>query len=548
MKKQEYYSHKHRYTLVFISFAILYISALVYLYIVQIYNAPFFKHLAQTQHNSIIKTQPERAPIYDRHKKILACSKDVYAGFVTPRDIKDKDKLISFLLTHFPESVEKLETYKNKHFMYIKRRLSDQDIETIHASDIEDIHIIKENGRMYTDPCLSSIIGLTNIDNQGVAGLEYMFNTQLQGTPSVSCIEKDARSGCFYFKKIDTVKGKQGTPLHLTIDADLQFLVNKELEYTMHSLSAEEGAVIIVNPENGDVLSLATQPTFDANHTEHLNIEQTKNKVATHAYELGSVIKAFLALAALEEKIYATSDPIDCLNTRRTHINGIRVNTWKSHGVLSMSEVIQYSNNIGTSKIALSLGHKLYHHYKRLGFTQPTGLFPGENAGYMTPPHKWSKASPLSLSFGYEISTTIMQLARAMSIIANGGYDTRLSLIQKNTPHHCTDNTKLYSDYAVTSLKDILEKTINSGTARRARIKGYRIMGKTGTAYTLENRTYNKNKSVYTFVSMIEKGSYKRVIVTFVKNVKKKNAYASTVAVPLFERVAQKMLIHDKVF
>jgi len=322
-------------------------------------------------------------------------------------------------------------------------------------------------------------------------------------------------------------------------------------------------------------------------------------------------MKVCAALAALEEGVVTPQELIDCKNTLTTQVDGRTINTVQAHGIIPFTDVIALSNNIGIAIVAKRLGTTLYDHYKRLGFGTKTGIeFPGENSGFVNPVDKWSKQSIISLSYGYEVSATILQLACAFCTIATG-YKVKPTLIlglnpsihpfhehsgraeggqntlssnnpsldaiksipvaeeSKNkllySPNNNKDLTplalsvpagdvskgtnvkKLYSDESRTIIKEILEKTTLYGTARRARMKGYRVMSKTGTANMLIDGKYDPEKNLYSCAGIIEKDDYQRVIVTFVKQANKKNIYASTVAVPLFESVAERMLIHDTI-
>jgi len=291
---------------------------------------------------------------------------------------------------------------------------------------------------------------------------------------------------------------------------------------------------------------MLSYPYFDPNSPHMAQSENFKNKIITDAHELGSVMKVCAALAALEEGVVTPDELIDCKNCLTTHIDGRTINTVQAHGVIPFTDVIALSNNIGIAIVAKRLGEKLYDHYKRLGFGCKTGIkFPGENCGYLNPPENWSKQSIISLSYGYEVSMTLLQLASAFSIIATG-YKTIPTLIVNPCASYGT-HERLYSDTTLNTIKGILEKTTLYGTARRAAIKGYRVMSKTGTANMLVDGKYNPDKNIYTCAGIVEKDDYQRVIVTFVKEAQQKNIYASTVAVPLFESIAERMLIHDRI-
>jgi len=451
----------------------------------------------------------------------------------------------AFLHHYFPDALERLIAHPQAKCLFIKRRLTPEEIDLINDSGSPDIHLLKEHGRGYPAPASAQVVGITDVDNKGIMGIERSFNEQLAGTPSTYLLEKDARSHYYHFTKETVTEGHAGKPIQLTIDSDLQFLALEELKKTVADFRAKEGAVLIMDPPNGDILAMVSIPIFDPNNLRSLDIAATKNHVITETYELGSVFKVFAALAALEEGVVTIDEPIDCLDKTTAFVEGRQINTWKAHGIIPFSHVIEQSNNIGIAKVAKRLDHKLYDHLIKLEFGKKTGIpLPGEQSGFVNPPHNWSKQSIISLSYGYEVRATLLQLARAFCTIANDGYciEPRLLLSAEVKPHA----KKLYRESTIAEIKNILRNTALHGTAKRTAIKGYDIMSKTGTANLLENGQYNGRKNIYTCAGIIEKGDYKRVIVTFIKESPIHNLFASQVSAPLFERIAEKLLIHDK--
>lgn len=539
-------TQKSRVASLFLCFIGAYICIIIHLYRIQIYQHSFFNTIGNQQYQGTIVHTPARAEIYDRVGQPLAINKDSLSAFITPNNVKDPVALEAFLKKHFPHAALRLTTQKKSKFMYIKRRLTAHEKNIITKANLVDVHILKEPSRFYPLECAGPIIGITDIDNTGIVGLELLYNTQLAGMPSTFFLEKDARSGHFYFKKETKIQGKHGNPLHVTIDSNLQFLAYEELAATVQKFGSHEGAVIVMDPSNGDILAMASYPSYNPNNTDTIDLEKAKNKPITECYELGSVMKIFSALAALEEHVVTLDEPINCENTKTTFINGVRINTVKENGTISFEEVIELSNNIGTAKVALRVGPRLYEHYQRCGFGKKTGiLFPGEQAGFINPPHRWTAQSPMSLSFGYEVSTTLLQLACAFCMIANNGIFVKPRLLATEA---IRTNNSAYSPQALSHIRTILQKTVTHGTAKKANINGYTIMGKTGTANLLVNGKYAQDHNIFTFSGIVEKDNYKRVIVTFVKEAAQKHhIYAATVAVPLFEAIAQKLLIHDKI-
>ncbi len=541
-------SYKFRIVCIFFLFMLLYITIIINLSLIQIWHHDFFMNLGDKQYSVTLTQNPPRAPIYDRTKThFLAMNKDSISAFLVPNNLKNPDEVIAFLKKHFPESVARLKQNRDHKFMYIKRKLSDEQVKLITKSNLSDIQLLNEPNRFYPLEAAAQIIGITDIDNQGLVGTELYFNKQLAGTPSTVTLEKDARSGRFYFKKETTVQGTSGEPVYLSIDSDLQFLVQEELQKTIDAYNAREGSVLVMNPSNGEILAMATLPTFDPNDRDHINLETMKSKCITEAYELGSVIKVFASLAALEEKVVTLDEQIDCQNTNSTYIDGRKINTPFKDGVISFAEVIAFSNNIGTAIVTKRVGEKLYDHYKRIGFGKKTNIeYAGEQKGFVNPPHKWSKQSIISLSYGYEITATLLQLACAFSLIANDGHPIKPTLLLKTSQNKPAPDA-VFSPEAINDIKYILEQTTLKGSMKRAAMKGYRIMSKTGTANMIVKGQYEPNKNIFTCAGIIEKDGYRRVVVTFIKEASKPNLFASMVTAPLFERVAQKVLIHDAI-
>ncbi len=538
---------KVRTSIVFFIFCCCYIFILINLYFLQIKKHHYFIQLAESQYQIRIKKTPERALIYDRNNQLLVVNQDSIAAFITPNALKEKNKLEQILACHFPKALEQLQKNSDAQFMYIKRRLSDEQYALLKKNNCADIQFLHEPARYYPHEALSHIIGITDIDNNGLFGIEWLYQQQLAGNSSIFHLEKDARSGYFHFVKQTKHEGSAGSPVHISIDNDLQFLIHEEVKKTVQEFQAQEGAALVIDPATGQMYAMVQFPTADPNNIENLNLELTKNKIATQSYELGSVIKIFLALAAIEEGVVQPDEYIDCENKKVTYVNGVKISTWPhGHGLITFSEVIQYSNNIGAAKVGLRLGPTLYEHYTRLGFGKKTALdWPGEQKGFVNPPHLWTKPSIISLSFGYEISATLLQLAQAFCIIANDGIAVQPTLeINKPLPEY---QPACYSKKTIDTIKDILEKTVTSGTARQAALKGYKVMCKTGTANKVIHGIYNTEHNIYTCAGIIEKNSYKRVIVTFINEAQGNNLFASKVAVPLFERIAERLLIHDHI-
>lgn len=525
-------AQRRRLNFVFLFFVLCYGVIIASLYSLQLGTNSFLYALTSHHHKKNTYVS-DRAEIVDRNGQTLALTVPSLSAFIIPSKLSpaNLEKISIFLSKYFPRAYKQLEHSKGSlaqmHFMYIKRHIDAKDRSLIEENKLNGIvHYIPETKRFYPIESLGPLVGITDPDNHGISGIEKAYDHLLAG--------KD---------------NKKGIPLKLTLDANLQFLAFEEVKAAVSRLKAREGAALIMDPMTGDILAMAQHPNFDPNKPlETDDIEKSKNKILADTYELGSVIKIFLALAALEEKVVTPDEIIDCENTISTTINGFKVNTLKAHGLLTFSQVIELSNNIGTSKVAQRLGPALYKHYKRCGFGKKTGLhLPGEQEGFVNPPNRWSKLSIFSLSFGYELRATLLQLAKAFSLIACQGTMVTPQLIVSPEPQKITLSQTLYSQNTIDTMRAILHKTITQGTAQRARIRGYTVLGKTGTANLLIDGIYQPDHNIFTFVGLIEKDAYKRIIVTFIKEAENRKATAASTAAPLFEKIAQKMLIHEKI-
>lgn len=541
-------SYKLRSAYIFFCFFAAYCFVIFNLYNIQIKKHIFFSNLGRHQYSNPRINYAPRGIIYDACGTVLASNREFFSAFLEPNALKTKHVTHDFLRNHFPHAYERLQK-KDIHssFMYIKRILQPHEIDLIASAQISDIKLCKEIRRFYPCEAVGHIVGFTDIDNQGLSGIELLYNSALRGSKN-NCI---AQKNQLLNNSNDASSSKQAeiepTDIQLTIDVNLQFLIFQDLKKIIKKFRAQEGAVLVIDPNTGDIKAMAQYPAFDGNAPELDYLEYSKNRIVTESYELGSVMKVFVALACLEEGVITCDETIDCEDKKNVIFQGFPISTWKAHGLLSLSEIIQYSNNIGIAKVAQRLGHKLYDHYTRLGFGSKTILaWPGEQSGHVAHPNTWSGRSLISLSFGYEITATLLQLGLALCTLANNGIAVAPKIVKDDT---AVIKKRIYESKNVNIILDMLEKTVTNGTAKKALLKGYVVRGKTGTANIAIDGVYSKKHNTYTFAGIIQKDSYKRVIVTFIKNIGiEEKLYASSIAVPLFERVAHNCIIHEKSF
>lgn len=538
----------NRLVIIFFCACFVFVIIIINLYRLAIIQHSFFLRCGHEQCQRVITICGSRAPIFDCAGNFLAINKECISAFVVPATCHDSPDVKKFLKRYFPQAAERLAAQPTAAFMYIKRRLSEDEQKLIEEAHIDDIQLLKEENRYYPVASAGTIVGLTDIDNKGLFGIELQCNERLGGKPETVVIEKDARSGLSYFRKTTAVEGTAGAPVKLSLDSTIQFLAYEELLDTLKTYTSEEGAVVVMNPKNGDLIAMVTAPDFDPNDTHEINLAKTKNRIITERYELGSVIKVCAAMAAFEEGVVDVDEIIDCKGKKSAYVDGRLINTVKEHGQIPFWQVITESNNIGTAIVTKRVGTKLYDHYVNMGFLEKIGTgFPGELQGYINPPSNWSKQSIISLSYGYEISITLLHLAQFFGMIANNGIIVHPRLLIDPMVQKPPSEKPLFSKKSLDLMQMILERTTLEGTARKAAIQGYRIMSKTGTANTIINGKYTDKINLFTCAGIIEKDNYQRVIVVFVKAPGASHRHAASVAVPLFERVTEKVLIHDRI-
>jgi len=532
-----------RLSIIFLFFLVLFFCVLIRLYLLQVLDQQFYLQLGTEQYGTEVIMQPARGLIYDRKKIAVVHNTEVNSAFVVPNQLQEADALKSWLACSYPSVFERMMENQKSKFLWVDRSVSDESIDTLAGLGLADLLYLKEPQRYYPLACMAPIIGFTNIDNVGIAGVELLFQGRLGGKSATFKLNRDAHSGGFYFTKELVHKGIAGKPVVLTLDTQLQFLAHEELEKTVQEFGAKKGAVIILDPYTGEILAMASVETPDSSTSEGM-VDSIKNQPITDCYEFGSVMKAFTALAALEEGLVTNDELIDCHGDTYV-LQGLRVTNPFHAEVLPFIEVMKKSANIGLAQIALRLGPKLYDHLAKLGFGKVTGIaFPGERAGYLGKPTQWCRFTPMVMSFGYEISATLLQLAHAFAIVSNGGFSIEPQLYLVPKPKRIKQPVRLYKPKAIAAIKEILEHI-----GSKYPISGYTVLGKTGTARCVKDGRYSTTDHIYTFGGLIESEKYHRVIVTSItctNETNKARRWASQVSAPLFHTIAQKMVLIER--
>ncbi|MEK7868640.1 MAG: penicillin-binding transpeptidase domain-containing protein [Candidatus Omnitrophota bacterium] len=539
-----------------IAFALL----CVRLVFVQLGAAKSLSNIASNQYRLVVPLLPKRGVIYDRNLKELAININLISIFAEPFKMKDKgiasQKLASVLGLSRDEIYKKLN--QEKGFVWLGRKVSHDSARAVHALNIKGIDFIKEPQRAYPNGVIAShILGFTDMDNNGLEGLELKFDKYLKGVTGYRYTIRDAKQRevpGYEYKEIQPIDGDN---LVLTIDSLIQSFAERELENGFKKYNAKGACIIVMDPFTGNVLALSNRPNFDPNNAKAAPPDFRRNRAICDFFEPGSSFKIVPASGLLEEKVVKPSDKFFCENGEYRWY-GHTYHDHKPHGWLEFRDVIKYSSNIGTMKAAQRLGKdRLYKYIKKFGFGERTGIeLPGEVNGITTHPNTWSKLSLCSISMGQEVTVTALQLACAMSALANGGNLVKpriVDMIQDSTGNviqkfELKKPLRVISEETAREMRTILRSVVDSGTAELAEVEGYFPAGKTGTAQKVEpNGVYSHSKFTASFIGFVPSDNPKFVIVVIMDE-PRPIYYGGVVCTPVFKKVAAELMSYYKIW
>jgi cell division protein FtsI (penicillin-binding protein 3) len=523
---------------------------LVYL---QIFSYGKFVKQAGHQQQRAIPLAAKRGVIYDRAGRELAMSVMVDSAFAVPTEVKDLPTAISLItrITGDDYNVVLADCRAHKTFCWMARKADDQTIQRISSLKLQGIHFQKEPKRFYPARDLAAqVLGSVGMEDSGQSGIEHEFNDELRGRPGKMFISVDARKQ--WFSDVET-QPDPGDNLVLTIDKNIQYIAEKELEQAIHDTKAIAGTVIVENPHTGEILALANRPTFNPNLRKQITPAALTNRAVSYVYEPGSAFKVVTISAALDEKVTNPNEIFDCQMGAIVY-NGMRIRDSKPHGMLPVWGVLAESSNVGAIKIALRLGEDRYYKYIRaFGLGQLTGIeLPGETRGISKPPSRWSKVSIAAISIGQEIGVSPVQLSAVISTLANDGVYVAPRIVAGTAPpqggvqtvtFHPREGRRVVSSYTAAEMRSMMQKVVLEGTARRAILDGYTAGGKTGTGQKIDPATgaYSRTKYNATFTGFAPVNN-PQIVVTVILDSPVGLHQGGQVSAPVFRRVTQQVL------
>lgn len=505
----------------------------------QSFHKRFLQEKGDARYNRTLVLPSQRGKITDRHGELLAISSPVESVWANPSDVKidaDQTKKIAELLNLKVDNVSKKLANSEREFVYLKRRISPELAAEVMRLGVSGVYLQREYKRYYpAGEVTAHLVGFTGIDDQGQEGFELTMNETLSGKSGSRKVIKD-RAG-HIIEDLEAVKVPQdGHDVMLSIDRRIQYLAHRELTKAVDKFKAKAGAAIVLDAKTGEVLAMANVPTYNPNNP--VNIQgKSRNRAITDTFEPGSTMKTVTAAAALESGLYQPETRIQTAPGRMT-IGKATIHDAHAHEVLTVSEVIQKSSNIGSAKMALSLDKQyMWSVLNLIGFGSKTRIgFPGEASGRLRDFKTWRPIEQATMSYGHGISVTLLQLARAYTVFANDGELKPVSLLKlKEAPV----GTQVFSPATARAVKDMLELVVlPGGTALRAQVLGYRVAGKTGTTHKLSPQGgYEKNKYVGSFVGMAPASNPRLIMAVMIDDPSSGEYYGGTVAAPVFSAV-----------
>lgn len=488
-----------------------------------------------------------RGVITDRRGEPLAVSTPVVSLWANPKMLAEQPgdlrRLARQLGINTEQLKRKLQRYRGKEFMYLARHLSPGEAQKLLDLEITGVYSQVEYRRYYpAGEVAAHLVGFTDIDDHGQEGLELAYEQHLQGKPGAKKVLKDLKGRVI--KDLALLRGeKAGENLALSIDLRLQYTAYRELKAAVTKQHAQSGSMVVLDVQTGEVLAMVNQPSYNPNDREQLSSEALRNRAVTDLVEPGSLMKPLTVAAALETGEFTPHTEIDTSPGwysvgRKTYVDPI------NYKVLDITSILTKSSQVGTVKLAMQLDPEhIRDVFYRMGLGQSPGTgFPGESPGSLPQHRKWRPVERASLAFGYGLSATALQLANVYATLARNGIRQPVSLLRAEAAN-AIQQEQVLSPRIATQIRTMLETvTERGGTATRAAIPGYQVLGKTGTARKVGKHGYEEDRHVALFAGMVPADNPRIAAVVIVNDPRGEHYAGGQVAAPVFSRVAEQAL------
>jgi cell division protein FtsI (penicillin-binding protein 3) len=505
----------------------------------QAVHTEFLQEKGEARYSRVLEVPATRGRILDRNGVALAISTPVQSVWAIPGDVEASPaqlrELAALLGTDARELRRRLAD-KTRDFVYLQRQIAPEAAGRVAQLGLRGFYQQREYRRYYPGGELTAhVIGFTSVDGVGQEGVELAFQDTLGGTPGSRRVIKDRRGQVV--EDIESIRAAQdGRDLQLSIDGKIQSLAYGALKSAVRAHRARAGALVAIDVRTGEVLALANAPSFNPNNRARLSGAQLRNRAVTDVFEPGSTLKPFTVALALESGKVSPSTPVH-IGTGGLRMANYTIRDMHPERALTVAQVVQKSSNIGAARLALALHRDdLWQLFHRAGFGAPPQLgFPGEAPGRLRPAKTWRPIEQATMAYGHGISVSLMQLARAYSLFARGGELIPVTLVKSPVP---AAGARVLSPHVARQVRDMLELAVQpGGTAPRARIMGWRVAGKTGTAHKQENGGYAPDKYISSFVGFAPASAPRVIVAVMLDEPSAGQHYGGAVAAPVFAEV-----------
>ena len=536
-------------------FSCLFVVVFARAYQLQILQSNKLASLAERQYQRVVPLVPKRGIVYDRKREEMAISVEVDSVFAQPPKITEARRTAVRLspLLKKPGSALYRKIKEDKPFVWLERGLTAEQRTRIEDLEIPGIGFLKENKRFYPQGKVGAhVIGFAGLDFKGLEGVELAYDEFIRGEPGYMIIARDGLGRTLTSKNPQFSHSIEGCEIVMTIDKNIQYIVEKELQKAVEASSAKGGMAVVMNPRTGEVLAMAVHPPFDLNHFSSSPAQVRRNRTITDAFEPGSTFKIFLLAAALEEGTASPKEIFFCENGSYT-VGGKVIHDVHKYNWLSLKDIIKVSSNIGAAKVGRKLGKTKFHRTLRdFGFRAKTGIdLPGEVSGVLPRPQDWSEVGLANISFGQGVAVTPLQLTVALAAIANDGVLMRPYVVksvqerggQTIRENHPRPVRRVISPETAQMVRRILKTVLEEGgTGTGARIEGYEVAGKTGTAQkpAVATRGYS-DKRMASFIGLAPVEN-PQVVLSVLLDEPQGVSYGGVVAAPAFRAMGEQIL------
>ncbi len=511
----------------------------------QVLNKEFLNQQADTRHLRRERISAHRGTITDRNGEPLAISTPVDSIWANPKElapaVDDVPRLARALGLDPQLLMRRITRSMDKEFLYLKRHLSPDQAQQVLALKLPGVNVQREYRRYYpAGEVTGHLVGFTDIDDEGQEGLELAFNHWLAGESGAKRVLKDRLGRSV--ENVESIRpARHGKNLRTSIDLRIQYLAYRTLKAAIQAHSAESGSIVVLDVRTGEVLAVVNQPTYNPNDRSQFSAERYRNRAVTDIFEPGSSIKPLVVAAALESGEFRPSSIVDTAPGYVT-VGAKTIEDRRNLGRVSLTTILARSSNVGVTKLAMSLQpDQLWQTMTEFGLGSLTSsAFPGESAGLLTHFSNWKPISQATLAYGYGVSVTALQLAQAYAAIGNAGRMNPVSLVALDKP---IDGEQVIAPDTAGAVRRMLEEVVRpGGTGTKAAVAGYRVAGKTGTAWKFAAGGYSEDKYISIFAGLAPASDPQLAAVVVIDEPSGELYYGSDVAAPVFADVMTESL------